>query len=320
MWVLPVVSAVLAIVSLLLFCWAFWAQRFRGERRFVVTMRAHDPYAGASREATDLSSDGAETGSGLPRVIAQMPWVDHLQSELLRADWMIRGSEFIALSTLIAVSLGAMLMLLTKSAPLSLAGVAFGGTAIWVALRASQASRNRTLSAQLPDALDMLCSSMRAGFSVGQAMHRVQAQSAPPLAEEFGRALEEIRLGRSLADALEGTVLRSANYDLALVVSAIQTQLEVGGNMSEVLEKIASMIRERVRLKEEVAIAAAEGRLSAVVLVAMPLVMVLLIRILNPQYLDPLTGTYVGRLMLATAGVLMVLGALVLRKLTTIDV
>ncbi|MEN6304782.1 MAG: type II secretion system F family protein, partial [Armatimonadia bacterium] len=164
------------------------------------------------------------------------------------------------------------------------------------------------------------CSSLRAGFSVGQAMNRVQGQMPPPIATEFRNALEEMRLGRSLADALETMVARTSNYDLALVVSAVQTQLEIGGNIAEVLSNIASMIRERVKLKGEIAVASAEGRLSATVLLAMPVGMALVIRIMNGSYLDPLVSTAEGRLMLATGAALMVLGALILNKLTAIEV
>ena len=155
---------------------------------------------------------------------------------------------------------------------------------------------------------------------MGQAMNRVQGQSSPPISDEFRQALEEIRLGRSLPAALETIIVRTANYDHALVVSAIQTQLEIGGNIAEVLTNIALMIRERVKLKGEISVASAEGRLSAVVLLALPVGMGLLIRVMNGTYLDPLFTTNEGKLLLGMAAVLMIVGGLILNKLVAIEV
>jgi tight adherence protein B len=115
-------------------------------------------------------------------------------------------------------------------------------------------------------------------------------------------------------------VARTANYDLALMVCAVQTQLETGGNMAEVLGKIASMIRERVRLQGEISVGSAEGRFAAVILIALPIALLLLLRIMSPNYLEPLFTTTIGQLILGAAGLLMIVGAIILKRLTTIRI
>lgn len=319
MWILPIVSTILGLTSIAMFIWALYARTVRQEARLDATMREEQSLAGTGAPAR--GSEWAEpTGdTGLPASVRDLPWVDHLQLELLRADWVVRPSEYIAFTALVGLGLAAALTVLLHSPAGALVGIVVGFGGSWGLLKSRQVNRNRVLSAQMPDMLDMLCSSLRAGFSVGQAMHRVHAQTGPPMADEFGRALEEIRFGHSLADALEGMVSRTNNYDLALVVSAIQIQLDVGGNMAEVLDKIGNMIRERVRLKGEITVAASEGRLSSVVLLALPPAMGILIRVLNPHYLDPLLTTPTGKLMLAGGVVLMLVGAWILNRMTAID-
>ncbi|MEN6403973.1 MAG: type II secretion system F family protein [Armatimonadia bacterium] len=319
LWLLPVLSGVFGAASLIMFIWAILIADSESGMRLAAAMQEVKPSAIAQPPGSE-PWETADRASGISRMIAHLPWVDRLQVQLLRAGWLVKPSEFIAFSTLGALLLASLFMLVTGSSWMGLPGLLIAFCIVWLALKSRQASRNRALSAQLPDVLDMLCSSLRAGFSVGQAMNRVQGQMPPPIATEFRNALEEMRLGRSLADALETMVARTSNYDLALVVSAVQTQLEIGGNIAEVLSNIASMIRERVKLKGEIAVASAEGRLSATVLLAMPVGMALVIRIMNGSYLDPLVSTAEGRLMLATGAALMVLGALILNKLTAIEV
>jgi tight adherence protein B len=142
----------------------------------------------------------------------------------------------------------------------------------------------------------------------------------PPIADEFQRVLQEVQVGISVSDALEGLLARSDSYDLELVVAAMQTQLTMGGNLSEVLDNIAGMIRERVRLQGEIDAATSEGRMSAGILVAMPIVMALIISAVSPGYLNPLFEQRLGLMLLMIAGGLMLAGVLIIRKMLDIDI
>jgi len=316
MWVLPFISALFAAIALAMLVWVWLTSPSVDASRLEAAMRDVSP---AEAPPAAPSASPSDHLGGVSRLIGKRPWVDRLQLELLRADWVMRPSEFIVFDLLVAVAVAVAATLLLHSIVATLLGLVLGHMAIWLVLKSRQASRNRTLSAMLPDMLDTLCSSLRAGFWVGQAMTLIQGQSGPPISQEFQRSLEEIRLGQSLSAALESMVLRTGNYDLALVVSAIQTQLEIGGNMAEVLERISAMIRERVQLKTEIAIAASEGRISSIVLLALPIVMATLIHIVNPHYLEPLTTTMFGRVILGGAIGLMILGGAILNRLTAIE-
>jgi len=176
------------------------------------------------------------------------------------------------------------------------------------------------LTAQIPDALDMLSSSLRAGFALMRGLQLIESQMHPPISQEFGQVVDEVRLGLSLEDALDNLVKRTGNYDLELIVAAIQTQLQLGGNLAEVLDNIAGMIRERVTLAGELAAATAEGRMSATILIALPFGMAVLINLVSPGYIAPLFHHPMGWAMLAAGGVLLTIGILVIRSLINVDI
>lgn len=320
MWVLPTISSILGAVSLAMFIYALRAPSIRAQARLDTAMSGVEPVQQTVFPEQAMPWASPDRAASISALMERLPWVDVLQLQLLRAGWIVRPSEFIAFSSLGALAAAGGLALLTHSNLMALPGLLAPYGAAWLWLKARQSTRNRALNAQLPDMLDMMSSSLRAGFSAGQALNRVHAQMLPPVADEVGRTLEEIRFGRSLATALEAMVARTGSYDVALVVSAIQTQLETGGNMSEVLDKIAAMIRERVWLKGEITIAASEGRLSAIVLVILPIAMTLLIQTLNPSYLKPLFATSTGHIMLGIAILLMLVGSWSLHRLTSIEV
>lgn len=288
-------------------------------RRFEATMQQVAPTE-APRLAMATEWDVADRATTVSKFIERMPWTERLQLQLLRAGWVMRPSEFLAYTAIGSAALAGVLMLLLKSILALPIGLLAGCAVTYVHLKSTQAKRNHAISNQLPDVLDMLATAVRAGFSFSQGMSRVQAQTMPPISQEFGRTLEEVQLGRSLSDALETMVARTDNYDLALVVSAVQTQLETGGNMAEVLAKISSMIRERVRLQGEINVASSEGRFSAVILIALPIGLTLLLRVMSPAYLQPLVTTGEGKLMIVAAVTLLISGALILRRLVAIRV
>ena len=248
-----------------------------------------------------------------------MAWFESLQLEILRAGWLLRPSEFVAISSLAALGSAALLMLLSKSAVLGLVGAGLGGALPWMMLKSKQQLRSKSISAQLPDALDMLTSALRSGFSISRGLKLVETQMHPPISVEFGRVLEEVAFGISLPEALDGIVMRTQNYDLELLVAAIQTQLELGGNLAEVLDNISSMVRERVKLSGEISAATAEGRLSAGILVAMPFGIAVIISIVSKGYLEPLYTTPMGMVLMGVGVGLLLVGGLILKKLITID-
>ncbi len=166
----------------------------------------------------------------------------------------------------------------------------------------------------------MLASALRSGFSFLRGLQLIASQMHPPISQEFSQVVEEVQFGASVSEALDNLIDRTKDYDLELVVSAVQTQLEIGGNLAEILDNIGGMIRERVKLSGEIAAATTEGRLSAAILLALPFGIAFVMSITNPGYMDPLFTTRLGNILLVIGCGLMGLGAIVIKKLVTIDI
>lgn len=243
-----------------------------------------------------------------------------LQLEILRAGLVWRPSEFIAL--IIASGLGGYIVgffIGGRNIFLAVLIGLVGTVAPWSYLKFKQSQRQRRITAQIPDMLDILSSSLRSGHSFLSGVQIVCSQMQPPLTDELDRVVQEVRFGAALPDALDDLILRTENYDLELIIQAVQTQLTVGGNLAEVLDSIGSMIRERVALAGEIAASTAEGRLSAMILGGMPFILAIMIQVISPGYLSPLFTEQIGLIMLGVAGGLMVLGLIIIRSMLNMD-
>ena len=232
---------------------------------------------------------------------------------------LLRPSEFLLISGIAAVTGGIIGFLLGHSIFFAVMLFLVGIVGPYMHAKAKQGQRQRRISNQLPDTLDLLSSSLRSGHSFLRGLQVVVTQLGPPITEEFERVVDEVRLGQSLDRALDHLLDRTGNYDLELIVSAVQTQLSVGGNLAEVLDNISSMIRERVRLSGEIAAATAEGRMSAVILGGMPFAMAFLINIVSPGYITPLFHSGFGLVLLGVAGGMMLTGILIIKKMLDVD-
>ena len=178
----------------------------------------------------------------------------------------------------------------------------------------------RKFEKQLPDTLTLMSTSLRAGYSLLQATEAVTAEAPNPTAREFGRALVEARLGRSVADSLDGIVDRTQSKDFEWAVMAIEIQREVGGNLAEVLTTVADTMRARNRLKGEIRALTAEGRISAIVLGSLPFVLFGFLYISNYDYLLPLLESSFGRIAMVVGVLLMAAGIWWLKKIVDIEI
>jgi len=283
---------------------------------------AESTIGGQETVRTDTSS-AAGRSDPLPRVsdaLQGTAFWDSVQMQLLRAGLLLRPSEAMIICTISMVAGLVIGWLVTGQAILGIltGGLGLGAPYMYMVQRASR--RQAALTSQLPDALDMLSSALRSGYALTRGFQVVSSQMHSPIADEFQRVLQEVQVGISVSDALEGLLARSDSYDLELVVAAMQTQLTMGGNLSEVLDNIAGMIRERVRLQGEIDAATSEGRMSAGILVAMPIIMALIISAVSPGYLNPLFEERIGLMLLLAAGVLMLTGVLIIKKMLDIDI
>lgn len=184
---------------------------------------------------------------------------------------------------------------------------------IWLNVKASR--RQGKFADQLPDTLQLISGSMRAGHSLLRALDAAADQSPQPMADELRRVINESRIGRDLGEALLDTAARMKSDDFLWTAQAIETQREVGGNLAEVLDNVNHTIRERAQLGRQVRALSAEGRLSAIILVALPIALLLIISVTNPKYAKIFYTTLPGWLMLGLVAVMMTIGTIWMLRL-----
>jgi tight adherence protein B len=175
-------------------------------------------------------------------------------------------------------------------------------------------------AAQLPQALEMMANSMKSGFSFMQAMHLVAKEVPDPLGIEFQRTIKEINLGISMDTAFQNLLQRLPNKDLEIVVTAVLIQRSTGGNLASILETIQETISERVRMKDELKALTSQGRMSALVITLLPVILGLLLSLMNPDYFNPMFSHPLGWVLLGGGTLSGILGWIFIQKVVTIEV
>jgi len=175
--------------------------------------------------------------------------------------------------------------------------------------------RRKKFTDQLPETLQILAGTLRAGHGLSQGIDTVSREAESPTAEEIRRAAVEMRLGRDLVESLSSLADRMESEDFRWVVQAIEIQRDVGGDLAEVLDSVASTIRDRTRIRRQVAALSAEGRMSAWVLMILPFGLAGVMAVTNKAYLSPLFGSAKGYKLLAVGVALLVVGGLWLRRI-----
>ncbi len=239
---------------------------------------------------------------------------------LEQADVQMSGSKFLTI-VVIAASVGAIICLATPTPKylLPVFAVATGSMPLfWLFIKRQK--RIAKFNQQLPEALELLGRSLRAGHSLAAGFGLVATEMADPIATEFGRAFEEQNLGISLDEAIEGMTVRVPNMDLRFFATAVLLQRQTGGDLAEILDKIGKLIRERFKLAGTIQALTGEGRLSGIVLLALPPTLFVTMYYLNREYAMVLFRDETGRKLLGAAIVLQFVGALTIRKIISIKV
>jgi tight adherence protein B len=190
----------------------------------------------------------------------------------------------------------------------------------WIWLYWKRAQRLKKFQAQLPEALELVARALRSGQSLAAAMHVVGEEMPDPIAGEFGRVFDEQNLGIPIEEALKNMCDRVPNMDLRFFVTSVGIQRQTGGDLAEILDKIGYVVRERFRILGQVKALTGEGRLSGVVLIALPFGLFGFMLNAKPDYVESLWKTEMGRKMSLVAIVGQIIGALVIRKIVNIKV
>jgi tight adherence protein B len=255
------------------------------------------------------------------RVVQRRDFEGELSRRLESAGVPLRAAEWMLIHLGVALGLAFLLLLVSGGAILPTAvGLLLGLIAPWLYLSFKDSRRTSAFLGQLPDTLQLIAGSLSAGYAIAQAIDTVVREGQQPITGEFNRALVEARLGVPIEDALEGVATRMKSKDFAWVVMAIRIQREVGGNLAEVLTTVAGTLRERERLRRQVKVLSAEGRLSAWILGLLPPVFSLYLLLVRPEYLHPLVAEPLGWLLLGVGAVLLTVGAAWMAKAVKVEV
>jgi len=245
---------------------------------------------------------------------------ERIQVRLDRAGWQLRSTEFLTLRIIASIMIGLVAWGLTNSLLAGLLGAVVGALVPAAVLSLAIDRRQSRFLEQLPDTLQLLAGTLKAGYGVLQAIDTVVKEVDDPMSSEFQRALTEARLGLPLDESLGAMADRVGSDDFRWVVVAINIQRQVGGNLAELLETVAETLRSREQVRRQVKVLSAEGRLSAVILIALPFVLLGAILLTNAEYLQPLFTSLIGYVLIAGAAILMIVGVLWIRRIVRIEV
>ena len=258
--------------------------------------------------------------TALDQLLTSFPLAQRTEVLLFKAGLEMRVGTFFLIS--LVTGAGAM-VLFSAMFGRPLVALAVGIVAAFIpyfVVNSKKNKRTRNMDEQLPDAMDLMTSALRAGLSLPAALQLVAQEGPSPLAEEFGYTFDEQNLGMDIKDAMLNMARRIDSTDIKFFVTAVVIQRESGGNLAEIMENIAYIIRERFRILGDVRSLTAHGRFSGIILSLLPIAMAFLISIIAPDYMLGFLRDPTGQAMLVVAFILQMIGFLWIRKVVNIRV
>ena len=263
-------------------------------------------------------------------LMSEIPWVNrlliniqsalHLKRFLDQADLHITPSRLIMFSGMAGILAAMAVSALTFSLLLMLAAGVVAAALPFIHVWYKRKKRLDAFLEHLPDALDLMSRALSAGHAFSEALHMISVEMPEPIASEFRKTYEEQNLGLSMKLALENLTNRIPLLDLRMCVTAILIQRETGGNLAEILEKVAYTIRERFRILGDLKTLTTSSRMSAWLLCGLPIGVTLAITFMNPEYMSVLWKDSRGHYLIAAAMIMQVTGMLIVRKILRIKI
>jgi tight adherence protein B len=317
-------SLVLLFASLLILSFAvlfYFLKPTAMEKAVAQQLEGIEERAGSSSDRATILKDTAVRSNTVADVlVGRMPWSPALTRLIQQSgqDW--RATPVFLLSVAAAGGTGWVALLMTSNLAISAAIGAAVGASPYVALYILGEIRRRRFDALLPEAVDLMSRGLRAGHSIASVLEMVGNEIADPVGTEFRTLHKEQSLGLPMRDAMMNLLDRMPIDDLRFLATAILLQKESGGNLAQILDKTSAVVRERARLRGQLQIYTAQGRITGWIVGAAPFFMFALISVLNPKYEKTLFTTPLGLKMVYGGLVLMVLGILIIRKIVDVKV
>ncbi len=260
----------------------------------------------------------------LNRRVARSSFGENISRTLARADLKMKPGEYVVLLILSAFGIGLVGFFIGgKSLLLAIPAAIFGFFVPGFYVKSQQSKRLIKFNDQLGDMLNLMVNGLRAGYSTAQAMEAVSRELPSPICDEFHRVIQEMQLGISMEVSLDNLLRRIPSDDLDLVITAINVQREVGGNLAEILDTISYTIRERVRIKGEIRVLTSQVMYSGRFLSLLPIILIMILYVLNRDYMMEFfkpENVPCGYIALGTGGLMILAGYFVMNKIGDIEV
>ena len=310
----------LSVLCLLEGAFLWLANHDRGRRRRLEKrLRFLQGLEGRPTQESLLKSQDLSRLSGLNEWLKKFKGLDSLRDLMAQAhvEWPL---GMLLLISLILGALGLSLGYFRLGVPGALAGLALGMALPVYVLRLKKKARLKKFEKQLPEALDLLARGLKAGHAFSSGLQLVAQEMPNPLGLEFYKAFKEYNYGLDVNSALKNMCQRVDLKDLKFFTTAVMIQRETGGNLTEILEKISALIRERFKLRNQIKALTAEGRLSGMILLLLPPLLALAMFRINPDYILVLKNHPLGRTIAMAAVGFQLMGMLVIRKIVNLKV
>lgn len=309
-------------VSVVFMLYLSWAEGKFAEKRKIKKRLLYISAGGKhGQEKLSLYRDRALRDAGaFERLLFKIPRSTTLDRMLLKTGVEMNATTFI----LASIALGSIGLLIgLKFLPQLLAAVGLGLLLLFLPLlylKLAEQAYYSKFQEQLPEALDLLARAVRSGHAVTSGLEMISQEMTNPTKAEFAAVVDEVNLGLTLKEALDNLCERVPSMDVRFFAIAVLLQKETGGNIAEILDNISRLLRERVQFARQVKALTAEGRYSAGVLIALPIVMFLYVYFVNYDYISTLWTEKIGQYMLAGAIVLQLIGAWIIKKIVSIEI
>ncbi|WP_350343106.1 type II secretion system F family protein [Proteinivorax tanatarense] len=251
------------------------------------------------------------------RISIKLP--EKLREDLMLAGLHLRPEEFILLWGIVTVFPGFFALLLSRGIVIVITLVVSGLLFPIILVSILKKKRMEKFNQQLGEALMVISNSLRAGFTFEQALSSISKDLPDPIGTEFKKIVREVELGEELEKSMENVAKRMESKDMELMTTAVAIQRQVGGNLSNILDNIGETIKDRIIIKRNIKALTAQGEISGKIIALLPVVLLVMISMVNPEYMAPMFNTTYGHVLLGLSIVLEVLGYITIKKLINIE-
>jgi tight adherence protein B len=317
------ISIIFVVVAVGLLAFAFLGS---GESSVEERLSRYTEFKAPSEEKESVKEDKAKSSpvaDYLDKAFSHSDWFESISKDIARADLKLRPTEYITLIVISCIGMAVVAYFLFQSIFLAPVGAVVGFFLPGFYIQQKKNGRLHSFENQMADMLNLSVNSLRAGYSVIQALESVAKEMPAPVSVEIRRVVQEVQIGLTLDVALENLLRRMPSPDLKLIITAINIQREVGGNLAEILDTISHTIRERVRIKGEIRVLTAQQSITGYLIGFLPFGLGGFLYLYNPSYIGkffaPESRTC-GIPMVICGGLLIVAGFVAVRKIVSIEI